>query len=53
MSADSPRWSAPERSTPGAKPRGVAGIVTAALLSLALWACIMLAAAGLILKILS
>ena len=52
MSAESPRWSAPQRA-PVAKSRSVAGILTAALLSLALWACIMLAATGLILKILS
>jgi hypothetical protein len=53
MSADTPRWSAPDSPTPAARSRGVAGILTAALLSLALWGCIMLAATGLILKILS
>lgn len=53
MPADTPRWSAPQNSAPVAKPRSVTGILTAALLSLALWGCIMLAATGFILKILS
>ena len=53
MSADTPQWTAPPKATPVARSRGVRGILTAALLSLALWACIMLAAIGFILKILS
>jgi len=53
MSADTSPWSAPEKPAPLARRRSVRGILTAALLSLFLWSCIMLAATGLILKILS
>jgi hypothetical protein len=53
MSGQTPRSRTAEGFPAAREHRGFRGIIGAAIVSLALWACLMLAALGLILKILS